>query len=120
MEHPNLRTLHFDDVPRSLAREIVSFSDLTWFFGPRGEGFFGQDLGEVAVRKLGMTLPNLRTATQDRLETAILDRASELRSHLLLVIQIHPSPVEGYVCLIPHTRLHQVEEVLSRVADRRR
>lgn len=122
MEHPNIRTLHLDDVPRSLAREVTSLSDLTWHFGPRGEGFFGQDLSKVAVERLGMRLPEFRAASenQEELESAILNRAAEQRSHLLLVLQVHPNPIEGFVCLVPNARVPLVEEVLSRVPIKRR
>lgn len=122
MEHPNLRTLHLDDVPRSLAREITTLSDLTWHFGPRGEGFFGQDLSKVARKKLGMNLAELPSCwkEQEVLEKAILNHAAEQHSHLLLVLQVHPNPIEGCVCLVPNVRLQLVEEVLSRVPVRRR
>lgn len=122
MEHPNIRTLHLDDVPRSLAREITTLSDLTWHFGPRGEGFFGQDLSKVAQEKMGMHLSELQKASEDpdRLEQAILDVAAEQRSHILWVLQVHPNPMEGFVCLVPNTQLKLVEEVLSRVNLKRR
>lgn len=115
MEHPLLPTLHLDDVPRSLARSIQALADLTYTFGPRGEGFFGQDLSRVAVEKLGLPVPDLRTASmhQDTLEQAILNLAAERQSHVLLVIQIHPNPIEGYVCLIPRARQPKVMDLLS-------
>ncbi|GGJ52935.1 hypothetical protein [Deinococcus roseus] len=120
MEHPNIRTLHFDDVPRSMAKEITTLSDLTWHFGPQGEGFFGQDLRKVAREKLGMDLLEMQGASGDVVETAILDGVARHGSHTLLVLQVHPNPIEGYVCLVANPRLGLVDRVLSRVPGRER
>lgn len=122
MEHPNIRTLHFDDVPRSLAREITTHADLTFFFGPLGEGFLQKDLGWVAVQKLGMHLPDLHRLSghPEDIEAAILDLAAKQGEHVLLVLQIHPTPLEGYVCLVPRDHLQEVERILSRVPNRLR
>lgn len=50
----------------------------------------------------------------------ILCRAAQNQSHLLMVIQIHPNPLEGFVCLMPHTKFQWVQEVLNQVSDRQR
>ncbi|GEM49144.1 hypothetical protein [Deinococcus cellulosilyticus] len=122
MEHPRLPTFHLDDVPRSLARSLQALADLTYTFGPQGDGFFGQDLCKIAHEKLGLHLPDLRTASmqQDILEQAILNLAAERQSHVLLVIQIHPNPIEGYVCLIPTDQQSEVLRLLSTVPIQQR
>lgn len=122
MEHPDIPIVHYDDVPRSLAREITTWADLTWHFGPRGDGFLGQDLSKVAAQKLGMRVPDLQTASrqQETLEEDILNWVAGQGSHTLLVLQVHPNPIEGFVCLIPNTHLERVEQLLCQVPIKRR
>lgn len=122
MEHSNLRTLHYDDVPRSLAREVTQLADLTYTFGPQGEGFFHQHLENVAAKKLGLDLPDARLAplTEATLEEQILNEAATRGSHVLLVLQIHPNVMEGYVCLVSRDTLDQVTHVLEQVSGRLR
>lgn len=114
MEPPNLRTLRFQVSPL-LAREILLLSDLTYRFGSSDTSQEGEVRG--GIQDLGLPLPDLRTVSnhQEALETAIFQLAVKGGSHTLLVLQTHPDPLEGWVCLVPQEKLRQVSEVLSQM-----
>lgn len=110
MEHPLLPTFHLDDVPRSMSWSIVQLADLTYHFGPTGDGFFRQDLQRVAEH---LQVSVSSDACEDQVEETILDAVASRGSHVILILQIHPNPLEGHVCLLSKVNLTAAMQILK-------